>query len=207
MKLFSLIKKGEVHLETSKKIIPAEEFSTSLEAKELIEQAQQDAENLLTETQQHCEELKKKATDEGFQEGLKRFNEHVIQLDNVKKNLRHELQKKVLPLALKAAKKIVAKELETDSSTIVDIVMQTLKPVTQNHYIKIFVNKEDKQILDEKKEDIRKMLEHVESFMIEERSDIEKGGCVIETESGIINATLENQWRALEAAFEAFMKK
>ena len=33
------------------------------------------------------------------------------------------------------------------------------------------------------------------------------GVCIIETEAGIINASLENQWRALESAFEAFMKQ
>ena len=38
-------------------------------------------------------------------------------------------------------------------------------------------------------------------------SGIEPGGCIIETEAGIINAQLENQWRSLENAFESFMKK
>ncbi|GAB4187577.1 MAG: HrpE/YscL family type III secretion apparatus protein [Simkaniaceae bacterium] len=207
MKLFSLIKKGKIHLQTDRKVIPAEEFEPLLEAKEIIEKALDDAENYRNETKDACEDLRKKAQEEGFQEGLKQFNDHILKLDQEKRNLRHELQKVVLPLALKAAKKIVAKELETDSATIVNIVMQALKPVTQNHFIKIFVNKEDKEFLDQKKNDIRKILEHVESLVIEERSDIERGGCVIETEAGIINATLENQWRALEAAFEAFMKR
>ena len=53
---------------------------------------------------------------------------------------------------------------------------------------------------------IRKTLEQVKTFSIEEREDVAPGGCIIETEAGIINASLENQWRALESAFEAFMK-
>ncbi|MCB1083368.1 MAG: HrpE/YscL family type III secretion apparatus protein, partial [Simkania sp.] len=82
----------------------------------------------------------------------------------------------------------------------------TLKPVTQNHHIKIYVNKKDREILEEKKQDLRKSLDQVQTFSIEEREDVSPGGCIIETEAGIINASLENQWRALEAAFEAFMK-
>ncbi len=207
MKLFSLIKQGQVRLQTAQKIIPAEEINALIEAKEIIEKALEDAESQHQETQEECIRLRKEAEEKGFEEGLKQFNDQILQLDKEKKNLRHELQKVVLPLALKAAKKIVAKELEINSETIVDIVMQAIKPVTQNHFIRIYVNKEDKEIIDQKKNEIRKILEHVESLMIEERADINRGGCVIETEAGIINATLDNQWRALEAAFEAFMKK
>ena len=36
---------------------------------------------------------------------------------------------------------------------------------------------------------------------------MEPGGCLIETEAGIINAQLENQWRSLEAAFKAYTEK
>ena len=71
----------------------------------------------------------------------------------------------------------------------------------------IYVNKEDLEILEKSKEKIRKIFEHLDSLSMQERGDIEPGGCMIETEAGIINAQLENQWRALEAAFESFMKK
>ena len=79
--------------------------------------------------------------------------------------------------------------------------------MTQNHHIKIFVAKEDKEVLEKKKTELRAILEQVQTFIIEEKEDITPGGCIIETEAGIINASLENQWRALESAFEAFMKK
>ena len=121
--------------------------------------------------------------------------------------MEHELQKTILPLALKAAKKIVGRELEIKPETIVDIVRQTLKPVTQHHNIKIFVAKQDKEALEKEKKELRNILEHVQTFIIEEREDITPGGCIIETEAGIINASLENQWRALESAFETFMKQ
>jgi type III secretion protein L len=61
--------------------------------------------------------------------------------------------------------------------------------------------------LEAAKSQIKKVFEHLESLSIQERSDIEPGGCMIETEAGIINAQLENQWRSLEIAFESFMKK
>ena len=123
------------------------------------------------------------------------------------KQIEHDLQNLVLPLALKAAKKIVGTELQSHPETIVEIVRQNLKAVTQAHHIKIYVNRKDYEFLEKKKKEIKKILDHVQTFTVEEREDVSSGGCIIETEAGIINASLENQWRALEAAFEAFMKK
>ncbi|MFS8563974.1 MAG: hypothetical protein LVR00_06540 [Rhabdochlamydiaceae bacterium] len=56
----------------------------------------------------------------------------------------------ILPLALKAAKKIVGKELETHPDAIVSIVMQALSPAMQNHRITIWINKADKDVLERK---------------------------------------------------------
>ncbi len=75
--------------------------------------------------------------------------------------------------------------------------------MVQNHRFTIYVNKVDKEILEAEKPKIKKILEQVQVLTIQERSDIAPGGCVIETESGIINASL-NQWRALESAFEKY---
>jgi type III secretion protein L len=85
--------------------------------------------------------------------------------------------------------------------------MTALKPVTQHRKVIIYVNKVDLEELEASKPKIKNLFEHLENLSIQERSDIEPGGCIIETEAGIINAQLENQWRSLEIAFESFMKK
>ena len=137
---------------------------------------------------------------------MSRFNEQLINFDKQLRQIRADLQKQILPLALKAAKKIVGEQLSVSPETIVDIVIQTLAPVTQNHRFNIYVNKVDKEILEAQKPKIKSYLEQVQVLTIQERSDIAPGGCIIETESGIINASIENQWRALESAFEKYMK-
>lgn len=205
-RLFAFIKGGEVRPASKKKVIPLADFSTLMEASEILERAKADAETHLTETQSECVQLRETAKKEGFQEGLEQLNEQILGLDQEKKRLRHEMNKLILPLALKAAKKIVAKELETKPETIVDIVLQALAPVLQNHRITIYVNKADKEILEADKPRIKEKLEQVESLLIKEREDVASGGCIIETETGIINAAIESQWRAIEAAFEKYLK-
>lgn len=206
MKFFSLIYQGEIHPAADEKIIPAEDFSTLMESAEILNRAKEDAEHYKKQIEKECLELKEKSKEEGFFEGLSRFNEHLVQFDKQLRLLRLELQKQILPLALKAAKKIVGEQLSVSPETIVDIVIQTLAPVVQNHRFNIYVSKVDKEILEAEKSKIKAILEQVQVLTIQERSDVAPGGCIIETESGIINASIENQWRALESAFEKYMK-
>jgi type III secretion protein L len=206
MKFFSLLKE-EIHPAPEEKIIPAEDFSSLIEISEILEKAKHDSIITKEKTTKECEILKEEAKKEGFDEGLEVLNEHILKLDNTIKTLNESYEKKVLQIALKAAKKIVAAELKTHPEAIVNIVKGALKPVTQHLKVKIYVNKQDLDILEEKKPEIRKILDQVQTFSLEERNDIEPGGCIIETEKGIINAQLENQFRAIEAAFKTFMQK
>jgi type III secretion protein L len=206
MKFFSLIYQGEIHPATEDKIIPAEDFSTLMEASEIVKRAKEDVEHYRKEVEQECQQLKEEAKEEGFSEGLAKFNEHLINFDKQLRLLKMDLQKQILPLALKAAKKIVGEQLDLNPETIVEIVIQTLAPVTQNHRFNIYVNKDDKEILEANRPKIKNILEQVQVLTIQERNDVAPGGCIIETESGIINASIENQWRALESAFEKYMK-
>lgn len=204
MKLFSLLYQGDVHPSTDEKLIPAQEFSELITAMELIERAKQDAERFRADLAIEADAKRKAAQEEGFAEGLAQFNAHLLDFEYRLKEMLIEFQKQILPLALKAAKKIVGTELQTHPETIVDIVIQALSPVVQNHRFTIYVNKADKDLLETEKPRLKDLLEQVQSFVIQERADVSPGGCIIETESGIINASIENQWRALEAAFARY---
>ncbi len=207
MKFFSLLSGKEVRSHPKEKIIPAKEFSKLADAVEILDKVKEEERAFREEILVECETLKEHASQEGFQEGLQKLNQHILSLDHLLKTVEKEVHEKILPLALKAARKIVGEELKLHPDRIVDIVMQALKPVTQHRKVTIHVNKNDLEILEGKKSKVKKMLDQVDIFSIQERPDVEPGGCVIVTEAGIINAQLENQWRALESAFESFMKK
>jgi type III secretion protein L len=206
-RLFALIEGGQVHPASDKKVIPAEDFSTLLAASDLLEKARMDIDASQEKAKKEAEELKQKGYDDGYQEGLTQLNEQILGLDNEKKRLRHEMNQLILPLALKAAKKIVAGELKAHPETIVNIVLQALAPVMQSHKVTIYVNKADKEILEIEKPHLKEKFEQLQSLTIQERDDISAGGCMIETESGIINATIENQWRGIESAFDRYLKQ
>lgn len=206
-KFFSLIHGETVHVSPKTKIIDAEAFSTMSDAFEILQAVKKDAEKYREEVLSECEKLKEQAQKEGFEEGFKQWVEHIAKLEEEILKVRSDLEKVVVPVALKAAKKIVGREIELSEKTIVDIVSNSLKAVSQHKKITIYVNKKDLEIVEAHRAQLKTLFESLEALSIRERSDISQGGCVIETEGGIINAQIENQWRILEQAFEALMKQ
>lgn len=203
---FSLPSGKQVKRAPGVKIIPREEMELLLGARDMVKETEQEAENYKIEIATECEKRKELAQAEGFEEGYGKWTELIARLEEEIAKVRKEYEKVLIPVALKAAKKIVGREIELSEDVIVDIVSTTLKPVITHKKITIYVNKKDLDTLEKNKASLKQLFESLESFAIKDRSDILPGGCVIETEGGIINAQLENQWRALEKAFDHLIK-
>ena len=201
-KCFSLINGTNVILGADSKIIPAEEFSTLLSAEEVLEKVQEDAENYRLEIIKECEQLKKAAQQEGFEEGFKEWQQHVAALEDEVIKVRKDLERMLIPIALKAAQKIVGREIELSDDIIVDIVSNAIKQVAQHKKVTIYVNPKELDKLESGRDRLRYIFENIEVLSLRGRGDISPGGCVIETEVGIINAQIENQWRSLQHALE-----
>lgn len=206
-KFFSLIYGEKNKIAPNQKIIPAESVGLILDAQEVLVRVKQDADKYKVEVAQECEKLKELAKQEGFAEGYQKWTEHIAKIEEEIIKVRGELEKMLIPVALKAAKKIVGREIELSEDTIVDIVSNSLKAVSQHKKITIYVNKKDLDPIEASRPRLKDIFESLEVLSLRERSDIARGGCVIETEGGIINAQLENQWAALERAFASLMKK
>lgn len=205
-KFFTLIYGDRIHVAPQTKRIPASDLSTLLEASEILEHIKQDAEKYRLQIAKECEELKENAFKEGYEEGFKQWAEHLTDFEKQLEALDKKMQGVIIPIALQAAKKIVGREIELAEETIVDIVAANLKAVAQHKKITIYVNKKELDILEKNKPRLRELFENLESLSIRPREDIASGGCVIETEIGIINAQMEHRWQVLERAFEGLLK-
>ena len=138
-----------------------------------------------------------KEMDDDYSGGVD-FDEFYTFLTGIygEKEKREEIRR-ILRKGVDLANKEEKKKEETKTTEV-----SSKKPVGKEEKPKEAVASREK-----KKKELKAILEQVHTFIIEEKEDITPGGCIIETEAGIINASLENQWRALESAFEAFMKR
>lgn len=205
-KFFSLISGDSLLIAPKTKIVTAKAFSTMLDAKEVIKTAKEDAKAYRLAVAEECETLKEQAQKEGYEAGFSKWAEHIAKLQQEIDSIRDEYVKILAPVALKATQKIVGSVLETSKDAVFDIVANSLKPVMQHKKITIYVNKNDLEYLEKKRQELKGLFESVEVLSIRERGDVSAGGCVIETEGGIINARLENQWAILEQAFHSIFK-
>ncbi len=206
-KLFSLIKGGDVHIAPGDKIIPSESIETVCSSQELLDNVRADAEAYRKEIYAEMEKLKEQAEEEGFARGLEQWGDQLALLEQEKGEIHEKMEKVILPVAMKAAKKIVGEEMVTNPDIIANIVASSLKNVAQHRKIVIYVNKNDLETLEKNKSTLKGLFESLGSLTIHDRADIQPGGCVIETEAGIIDARLENQWLKLEKAFEKTLKQ
>lgn len=201
-KCFSLIHDGKIHIAPNKKVVPAKELQTLLEAKDVLIKVKDDSTQYRKEVAEECEKIKEQAHKEGYEAGFQEWAEHILTFQEKTDSIRQEYTKMLAPVALKATQKIVGKAFELSEDLIYKIVENALKPVLQHKRITIYVSRDDVDFLEKHREDLKTLFESVEVLSIREREDVTKGGCVIETEGGIINARLENQWAVLEKAFE-----
>lgn len=206
-KIVTLIKGEQVHFAPGVKIIAAEEFSKLLDSSELLKKVQEDAAEYKLSVAKEAEKVKEAAEEEGFQEGMEQWASQLKNMDEEIDKVQKELAESIIPVALKAAKKIIGRELEISKEAVVDIVMNNLKQVAHHKKIKIHVNQDDLEVMEKSKERLKKNFESLESLLIVESDEVKPGGAIIETEGGIINAQLDNLIQVLEKAFETFIKQ
>lgn len=205
-KFFSLIYGDQIRKAPNSKIIPADTYSTLLSAEEVLNKIQTEADKYRNEVVKECESIKENAFKEGYEDGYKKWTEQLALLEKEINKVHGELVKLVIPISLKAAQKIVGREIELNPEAIVDIVTSILKTVATHRKVTIYVNKKELEVLEQHKQELKNIFEKLESFSLREREDIAPGGCVVETEVGIINAQMEQRWKILEKAFEKLDK-
>lgn len=206
MKFFSLISKDD-EVSPNTRVLAPEAFSALLDAQELLEATKKDCEAYRQEVEEECEKLRQEAKDKGFEEGSQAWSEQLANLSKEGKDLKEQMREAIVPLAIASIKKIIGKELETRPETIVSIITESLKKLTQSKQILIQVNPSDVPVIEQSRPELKKIVEYAETFIIAPKEEVAPGGCVIETESGIINAQLDVQLAALEKAFSSVLKQ
>ncbi|MBF5050563.1 Uncharacterized protein CLAVI_000174 [Candidatus Clavichlamydia salmonicola] len=206
MKCFSLIAEPK-QISLNKKVIPEEEYALLLTAQEVVDTAEQDAVRLKELLMAQGKKLKATATKNGFQEGLNQWTKQLAFLQEETMSMRDRMKNAVVPLVVMSVRKIVGKELEVRPETIVSIIATALRAVSQNKKISIYVNPGDLEIVSNSKPHLKSVFEYLESLTVAPKEEIVKGSAIIETETGIINTSLDSQLKALEAILKDLIKE
>jgi type III secretion protein L len=206
-KFLSLLHGEALSLAPGSKVIPAEDFSVLLDSQEALARLTKDEKTYRKEVIEESEMHKEHARQAGFEEGFSQWVQAIAALETEIHDMHDNIQKMAVPLALKAAQKIVGKQIELEPHTVIEIIKNSIRAVAQHKKIVLYVNEKEFELFEKHKSELKAMFDELESLSIRKREDIEPGGCIIETERGIINAQLSKKWQTLEYAFSVLLEK
>ncbi|MFA5032190.1 MAG: FliH/SctL family protein [bacterium] len=170
-------------------------------------------------TQNTCEHLDfwNKVYGEGFKDGSLKGTEKGLtmaknELQNTKEKLEFlvhsflEEKEKLLKssettifqLVKEIAKKVIEIEINENPKVIVDTVGEAIKRIREEERVIIKVNPVDFDIIKSKESEWVASLPYVSKFQITADENISRGGCLIETSVGKIDATIESKFKKLE---------
>lgn len=108
-----------------------------------------------------------------------------------------QTEHKLTSIVTEIARRVIVAELEVSRTAVFDIVRDAISEVTHSDSARIRINPFDARSLRDQKASIIAAAKSVRSLEFVEDPDI-AGGCVIETEGGIIDATIEGKLRQLD---------
>jgi len=173
-------------------------------------------------SKQSIMELKGRAHAQGFTEGekagidserknlksvLDTLSQVVMQLDEIRNEVYRSSEKEVVSLAMGIATKIVRHEVTINKNVILNVLKQALKKTVDYDKIKIRVNPSDLKFLKTQNHQFSHLIDNMESIVFEDDEAILTGGCLIQTNSGDIDARIDKQLEAVEEAFKSEFAK
>lgn len=177
------------------------------EAARIIEEARRQATELLAEAESRATVLCRESRDRGYRLGMaeaeKEITEKVdglLSLSEGAIRAREELlcrgEPEVIELAIGIAEKIVGQELTVNPEIVAGMVHRALERAGKSDTYYLHVNPADAQVM---KEYLREDLTEVTCEIVAD-SRIERGGCVIATSHGHVDAQVSSQFAEVRTA-------
>jgi flagellar assembly protein FliH len=194
------------------------------QAQKLRQEAEDEAAKIVAEAEKRVAELEataqgrleaaereaaKKGREDGREAGYKEGKAEVDRLvDRVHTILERAMDKRaaileeaetqVVELVLLVAKKVVKVISENQKSVVVQNISQALRKLKTKSDVVIRVNLADLELSTEHVKDFVQLAENAKKITVVEDTTVDKGGCVIETDFGEIDARIASQLNELE---------
>ncbi|ETR74186.1 MAG: flagellar assembly protein FliH [Candidatus Magnetoglobus multicellularis str. Araruama] len=186
-------------------------------AEEKFKQADQAIEDAKTK----AIEIEKQAHEKGIEEGRTEGRESVISqssivIEGIEKVLKEITaykddfpkiyEREVVGLIKEIAKKVVHVEAKIDDRVILKNIYKAFEILSDRVEVKLNINPEDLDFVNENRPEFFSNVKGLQSISIEADSDVERGGCFIETEYGNVDARIQTQLERVESSLEELLK-
>lgn len=183
------------------------------QADEIIANAKSEAEKIIQDARLEEQKIKADAKQDGFRQGhddgysageseierlVERLRKMVEALMLRREEILKETEQQIVELVILMTRKVVKIISETQKTAIMSNILAALKKVKSRGNVILHVNLEDLKLASANADEFIKRVENIQGITVVEDSTVEKGGCVVETDFGAIDARISSQLNELE---------
>lgn len=183
------------------------------QADEIIANAKSEAEKIIQDARLEEQKIKDDAKQDGFKQGhddgysageseierlVERLRKMVEALMLRREEILKETEQQIVELVILMTRKVVKIISETQKTAIMSNVLAALKKLKSRGNVILHVNLEDLKLATANADEFIKRVENIQGITVVEDSTVEKGGCVVETDFGAVDARISSQLSELE---------
>ncbi len=161
--------------------------------------------------------LEQEAYEKGFAQGQKdglelgrqQYESVAKRLKRLLENLENEIEHHVLSLErpvfelVKAiAEKVIHREISQGPEVLIACIREALAHVVEQSRVKLHLNPEDIEYMEAVMQELSVEFSKLKDFDLVPDDNVSRGGCLLETDFGLIDATYERKWREILSRLE-----
>lgn len=182
-------------------------------AAEIVAEAERRATEIVSEAKSKMDEQLKDGYGDGFRKGQEagfkegnleaqrltdRLHTIIERMMDKRQEILAETEQQIVDLVLLMTRKIVKVISENQRNIVVSNVVQALRKVKGRGEVIIRVNLNDVAMTTQHIKDFLAAAENIKNITVVEDSTVDRGGCVIETDFGAIDARIASQLNEIE---------
>lgn len=170
-----------------------------------------DDRNLVSRAQDEAAQIKQSAYQEGYNAGIQQAQADLENFRNVmgafmgaENRVFEEVTPHIMEIAMEIAQKIIKTEIKEDPQIVLNTILDVLKTLSKNEpKIILRVNPVQVQyIKDTLPEQIRLLGMETKLSILSDES-ITEGGCIVQTNNGLVDASIEAQLEIIQTAIRS----
>jgi type III secretion protein L len=192
------LKLKTTELAPDQRVVKAAEFATFLEGEAVLAQAAKERDAILAEAREDAAAEKRRGYAEGLMEGKMQIAEQMV--GTVERSVRYlgEIEASMVEIVLTAVRNIIG-DID-DKDRIKSVVRKVLGAARDQKRVLLRVSRADEDNLKAELDRILRDFPGITYIDIEPDSRLQQGDCILETEIGVVEATLESQIESVRSA-------
>ncbi|MCB1141430.1 MAG: flagellar assembly protein FliH [Leptospiraceae bacterium] len=202
-------------IQDSKEKVKVEEDTGKAKAEQILDRAKLEVERMIKEAEMKVAEIEHEAYQRGYDAGrevgfkkgqaevrrlIDRLGTIVGKAIDIREDIIQASEKQMVEMILIIARKVIKDEIVERKEIVLNNIREALKRIKDRDRVDIRVNFSDLEITTAHKDELIKLMESLRKVNIYEDSRIDRGGVIIETDVGAIDARISTQLKEIEEA-------